>query len=421
MMKLISKIILRQKIQWRLIRAYNKLISPYKSASHNIVIIPCDLEYIGGSRGDEAMIMGTIDYYKDKNADSIIYIACFNDNGKTYVNNLGIKNVRPLDLSGCAYNIYKSYKRIVSITPSGVAILGADCMDGYYSDYTSIYLLALHDILSSISGCKSNLLGFSFNEKANPIVVKAFRRLSDNTEISIRDNVSLKRFVSKTNKKANLTTDVAFLLKPTVNFEGYVQLQNWINKKKKEDIRFIGFNFHPMLKSYSSEMEMKDDAIIVAKNLEYILKENLDIYIVLIPHDNRYRISDTLMLDYIYEFLKRNGVSNRVYYDTNVYHANQIKGLVGLLDGMVTSRMHLAIACLGQGVPVMSASYQGKFEGLFEHFGLSKYYILDSSKFLSNDFNRVFSIFYNELDSLKVRINNAIGMVLEMSRKNFKQ
>jgi polysaccharide pyruvyl transferase WcaK-like protein len=33
--------------------------------------------------------------------------------------------------------------------------------------------------------------------------------------------------------------------------------------------------------------------------------------------------------------------------------------------------MHFVIACLGTGVPALGASYQGKFEGLYRHFGIS--------------------------------------------------
>jgi polysaccharide pyruvyl transferase WcaK-like protein len=33
--------------------------------------------------------------------------------------------------------------------------------------------------------------------------------------------------------------------------------------------------------------------------------------------------------------------------------------------------MHFVIACLSSGVPAVGASYQGKFEGLYDHFGTS--------------------------------------------------
>lgn len=40
------------------------------------------------------------------------------------------------------------------------------------------------------------------------------------------------------------------------------------------------------------------------------------------------------------------------------------------LDAVVTGRMHLAIACLGQSVPAACISYQDKVEGLYQLLGL---------------------------------------------------
>ena len=46
------------------------------------------------------------------------------------------------------------------------------------------------------------------------------------------------------------------------------------------------------------------------------------------------------------------------------------KAVVGACDGLVAGRMHISIAALSQGVPVLGLAYQGKFEGLWRHCGL---------------------------------------------------
>ncbi|TLN28532.1 glycosyl transferase family 1, partial [bacterium] len=51
-------------------------------------------------------------------------------------------------------------------------------------------------------------------------------------------------------------------------------------------------------------------------------------------------------------------------------HAAEIKAICGQLDLALSGRMHMAIACLGQGTPVACITYQGKFEGLYRHFEL---------------------------------------------------
>lgn len=414
-----NKIIIRQRIQWKFIRLINTLFKSSKVLSNTILIIPCDFEYIGGSRGDEAMILATINYFQNLKPHSVIYVAVFNEIGGNYVKRLGIKGVNSLNLTGCAYDIFKTYKEVSKISPSDIAILGADCMDGYYSNYTSIYLLALHDIFSSFLSSKCSLLGFSFNDNADVNVIKAFKIIGKKTYISIRDNVSLLRFIEKTGIKAKLTADVAFLLRPSSEFEGFYKLRKWTSERRSFNSKFIGFNIHPMLKKYELEEDMEKDAILVGRNIINILKVNSRINFVLIPHDNRKRISDVLMLDYLYKYLQSEGFSNRIYYDTEVYHADQIKALVALLDGMVTSRMHLAIACFGMCVPVMAVSYQGKFEGLFAHFNIPQSLIMDTASFLSDEFQKKFNLFYRQLDEETSLIRKFLPKVLSMSRENF--
>ncbi len=48
----------------------------------------------------------------------------------------------------------------------------------------------------------------------------------------------------------------------------------------------------------------------------------------------------------------------------------ELKAIAGEVNLILTGRMHLAIAALGQGVPPLCVVYQGKFEGLMAHFEL---------------------------------------------------
>lgn len=51
-----------------------------------------------------------------------------------------------------------------------------------------------------------------------------------------------------------------------------------------------------------------------------------------------------------------------------------------MCDGVITGRMHLAIAALGGGVPVMALAYQAKFAGLMQWFHLPDWLLLDPVK-----------------------------------------
>lgn len=63
------------------------------------------------------------------------------------------------------------------------------------------------------------------------------------------------------------------------------------------------------------------------------------------------------------------------------YSAAEVKAICGELDLVLSGKMHLAIACLGQATPVACISYQDKFEGLFQQFDLENMIIEPTEAF----------------------------------------
>jgi polysaccharide pyruvyl transferase WcaK-like protein len=60
----------------------------------------------------------------------------------------------------------------------------------------------------------------------------------------------------------------------------------------------------------------------------------------------------------------------RVRLVTGRYDCQELKGVIGLCDFFVGSRMHACIAALSQGVPTVGVAYSRKFEGVFESVGV---------------------------------------------------
>jgi polysaccharide pyruvyl transferase WcaK-like protein len=56
----------------------------------------------------------------------------------------------------------------------------------------------------------------------------------------------------------------------------------------------------------------------------------------------------------------------RVHLVTYDYDQHEIKGVIGLCDFFVGSRMHSCIAALSQGIPTLGVAYSKKFKGVFE-------------------------------------------------------
>ena len=52
-------------------------------------------------------------------------------------------------------------------------------------------------------------------------------------------------------------------------------------------------------------------------------------------------------------------------------NAWELKHLAGMVDLVLTGRMHLAIAALGMGTPPLCVAYMDKFEGLFHLFNIA--------------------------------------------------
>lgn len=99
--------------------------------------------------------------------------------------------------------------------------------------------------------------------------------------------------------------------------------------------------------------------------------------------------------------------------------AANIKAITGLMDGVVSSRMHLAIAALGMNVPVLVSDYQGKFSGLFKHFRLPQEFVVAPTDFISENFEAIFDDFYSRTDELWAIIKKNLPEVLKLSQKNF--
>jgi polysaccharide pyruvyl transferase WcaK-like protein len=59
----------------------------------------------------------------------------------------------------------------------------------------------------------------------------------------------------------------------------------------------------------------------------------------------------------------------RVHLVTGEYDQHQIKGVIGLCDFFIGSRMHACIGALSQGIPTIGVAYSRKFVGVFDVVG----------------------------------------------------
>ena len=63
------------------------------------------------------------------------------------------------------------------------------------------------------------------------------------------------------------------------------------------------------------------------------------------------------------------------------YDQHEIKGVIGMCDFFVGSRMHACIGALSQGIPCVGVAYSMKFRGVFESVGVADW-VVDSRQCL---------------------------------------
>lgn len=383
-----------------------------------LLIVPCDPETVTGSRGDEAMIQASITNFREHSPQSPIFIIAQGSLAEEFIkkSELGTNiNVIPInDFS----NLEKLLTTIRRLKPKEAVVIGADCVDGAYSSNLSILLISIFHILNKY-GVLTRMTGFSFNSQPHKNVIKALKTIRSSKVYKVRDEFSYHRFRNVTNANCILIADAAFLLEPQPDFNGYKTINDWIEIRRNKGQKVIALNLHPMLRKYNNKDEIKNDAVKVAQNIKTIFDENPVINIILLPHDDRARINDGEMLAAIYNYLLPLGYSERLFYEPSVPRAKNIKAVVALVDGVVSSRMHLAIAALGSGIPVMGTDYQDKFQGLFAHFNLSDEFLLSIDEFFSEKFVSIFNQFFIRIPELKETVNRHKGKVIELAKQNF--
>lgn len=335
-------------------------------------LVPCDPWTFIGSKGDEAMIRAVVGQLRAVNPDLDVLVFTATDMATKAAECMGFKALQIWDDGPAAMT-----EAVQSFDADSLAVLGADCMDGHYSPVTTLSMLAVAD-LAARAGVRTTILGFSFNDSPYPGLKLAFEAIHERVRIHVRDEVSLDRFNKFCKAQAVLVSDAAFQLIPDNQATVIRDLSAWVAHQRDGGRKVVGFNVHPMLLGEPGPGELAKLIDQVALALEGYL-DRVPAALVLISHDYRAKVGDDVCLKPLWDRL-RTSFEDRVHYDTTVCSAPELKAKAGLMDGVVTGRMHLAIASLGMEVPVAALTYQDKFQGLMRHVDLPQDLLLAPSQ-----------------------------------------
>jgi polysaccharide pyruvyl transferase WcaK-like protein len=393
---------------------WKELIGDQKShrsapSSSVVILTPAPL-YLTSSKGDEAMLLSTIANIRGLYPGAEIIAATASDLADTRATSLGIRPSRILeqwDLASCA-------RALASHAPAHVFVIGADVMDGGYNPSFSLRLIALGDLARRM-GARVTFLGFSFKKTPYARLGAAFDLVHKDVEFFLRDPASYERFSRNNNATGRLSADIAFLIEGT-DSEQTRDYIDWIGAHRSAGRRVIGVNIHHSLLTPDRRDETERLVSAFARMLDQI-RSSRPVAFLLLKHDFGEVSGDHHCLGPLYKQLEDASGSVRLQGDE--LSAREIKRLVKELDGVISARMHLAIASLGSGTPVFGLNYQDKMEGLFSHFQLGEEVYAGVDAVLDMSVQGKMLRFVEDAPVLREKVTSRLEHVQALSRSNF--
>lgn len=413
---------IKRKVLWkRTVRSWQEMVKdmpilPLNDKTEKLVIIPPDPYTLIGSRGDEAMFDALISVARSNNPNMEFFVITASDEADQAAKDKGLN---PVQIWKHAFSPKIILEKLKEISPDALAVIGADVIDGYYNPYLPFHAFMFADLASRI-GARSAIMGFSFNRKPWPELKEVFELTNKSVVINLRDSVSLERFNEFCTSPTTLVADSAFYLEPDLECDVITEAKNWVETTHEIGRKAIAFNIHPMLFKDASQKQINGLITDAANAIEAVSKSR-DVNWLFLSHDYREKVGDNICLTPLAEELTKRGLGDRFIHLAKDYPAREIKAIASQVDGVVTARMHLAIGSLGMGIPVAVLTYQDKFLGLFRHFELPEWLLLNPSK--SDKFNveleTLMLRFIDDINNVREQVQSQLPVVKKRAMENF--
>ncbi|NJN32532.1 MAG: hypothetical protein HC824_20495 [Synechococcales cyanobacterium RM1_1_8] len=385
-----------------------------------------------GSLGDGAMLQAGVDYLKQQGFSKfcIVYPQYIDDEPKTWDHISGVNEYigvqylyQPENNKDAVIASLKRYwqdlARFVGLSKSYgyVYCIGADVVDGYYSTEICDFLSGLMS-LAHAAGANTTLAGFSFNKIPKPQAVELLNAVPRNVRFCSRDPFSQHRAQQTLSRPVELVADLAFLLQPMEQSPQVKSLLAWVLKEQSFGRIVIGVNTNAMLLRSVEGLTVEGFIEHYIQTLEQLSEAQPNLSYLMLPHDDRYEIHDVYLTQLLLEQLSPT-MRSRCNSLAFPCAPGEVKAICRDLDLVVASRMHVAIAALGQGTPTLSITYQDKHEGLYEHFNLSELLVTPEEAFQPQGLVRRIQACLPKREALRQKIEAKLPQVMALARANF--
>lgn len=376
-----------------------------KRATRSVLIIPPSA---AGSVGDAAMLSVAFDQLKSAGFDRISYAGM--DGWDALPGFDSHHNLDAWFFSERRSALAQAIKLLGDF--SHTMLVGADCIDGTYNPGSIKRRIHLLDEHAKLGG-NARILGSSFSDKPHEDAVSALRGLHPGVVINARDPLSRSRMEQCLARQVQQTADMAFLTPENSKSSVAVALTSFVREQREKGRVLVGLNI-------CSNIARIVPGYVEANQQLLARLIQADYAVLLVPHDNRGPDNDAVLLTNAAKKITPS-LHDRLFALPET-DPGTIKASLRMTEAIVTGRMHAAILAMSAGIPALSFTYQGKFEGLYQLLNLENEGLLfDPSYFAENPSSTIDSI----LDHLSQRkvfaqiLNERLPSVLTKARLNF--
>lgn len=368
-------------------------------------VVVCPTPSLEDIRGDEALLCGCLEYLNKLKSNEIHVVLTGTQKPAKYL--------RPLYKTLCEmfYPIFltkNSRFELISfmfylINKSQLILIGADLLDGQYGDERALNRLNVVEIAGRI-GVKSRVVSTSFCESPNYAITYKLKTVEKHSQLYIRDPISVSRLKTVGITNIAQTMDIAFLMKPKLNDS--TPLKYVIDFANESSCIAINISPTSIKECVNGDLIIKHFVITCRSLIKYGYK------ILLIAHNSPY---DNTPLGLLYSEIKN---EEQCLYISTPPPATDVKYLMQLCHHVFSSRMHLAIACLGVGTPVSVFPYGGKFSGLFNMLEMEEAVINKIPKG-TEEFSKLVNEQLIKNNCYRNKIKDNETMIMDMAIRNF--
>lgn len=259
-----------------------------------------------------------------------------------------------------------------------------------------------------------------FKKRWNQIITKyLFNRAS---LITLRDDISREHIedIGVKNNKTFITNDFAFLLEPisSESAKSLLSLENIeIDKSPIIGISLSQIISHYGFSTIDNDIEKYNKYItIMADAVDYLI-EKYDSTIIFVAHVTEPGNDDRTVAHDVCKVVKSKKACSII---SNEYTAEELKGIIGLCDMFIGSRMHATIASTSMLVPTIAVAYSHKTYGIIGDSLKQNKYVLDIRDLDYGMMVSKIDAIFAESDDVKKVLELEINKIKEASLLNAK-